>query len=81
MALIKEFVQVYKESNRVHGTVECGWLRFQLAGRTYLQLDTYGSDDRQIPGKVSQSLQLDEDSAAELLNIVREVFPAAHTKQ
>ena len=35
---------------------------FERDGKSYLQLDTYGSADRKIPGKVSQSIQfLDSD--------------------
>jgi hypothetical protein len=32
----------------------------------YLQLTTYGSDSRQIPGKVSQTLQFDREQAKAL---------------
>jgi hypothetical protein len=44
-------------------------------GGCLLQLDTYGSDERQIPGKVSQSLQFDEHAAQELFSILRRAFP------
>jgi hypothetical protein len=75
MALIREFQQIHKESNRVHDAVECGWAIFEHRGATYLQLDTYGSRGRQIPGKVSQSIQLDAASAAELSRIIRRTYP------
>ncbi|MEV0823781.1 hypothetical protein [Nonomuraea rubra] len=42
---------------------------------TYLQLSTYGSDGRQSEKKVSQTLQLDRERAAVLLNIIKEAFP------
>ena len=35
-------------------------------GKTLVQLDTHGSTDREIPGKLSQTLQLDEKAALEL---------------
>ncbi|WP_197521979.1 hypothetical protein [Mycobacterium gordonae] len=41
---------------------------------TILQLDTYGSDERQIPNKVSQSFQFDREGAAVLLRLIRDVF-------
>jgi hypothetical protein len=60
---------------RVHGEVECGYTAFEREGRRYLQLDTYGSNDRAIPGKVSQSIQLDEDGARELKRLIQQSFP------
>ena len=75
MALVRGFVHAPKDENRVHGEVECGYLCFTAHGETYLQLDTYGSKHRKIPGKVSQSLQLDADGARELMGILRRTFP------
>ena len=75
MALIVDFSRVHKETNRIHEAVECGWGRFVKDGQTILQLDTYGSTDRQIPGKVSQSVQLDEAAAAQLIRIIHQTFP------
>jgi len=51
MALVREFSQIQKATNHVHGEVECGWTTFEDAGATYLQLDTYGSGHRRHPGK------------------------------
>jgi hypothetical protein len=75
VALIGEFTKIHKESNRVHDTVECGWTVFESDGATFLQLDTYGSSGREIPGKVSQSIQLDEAGAARLVRILLQAFP------
>ena len=75
MALVRDFVHVSKGGNRVHGEVECGYLSFASSGRTYLQLDTYGSKGRKIPGKVSQSIQLDADGARELVALIKHTFP------
>jgi hypothetical protein len=75
MALVCEFVRVNKDNNRVHGKVDCGYFSFTSSGRTYFQLDTYGSTDRKIPGKVSQSIQLDGDGARELVAILKRTFP------
>jgi hypothetical protein len=76
MALIGGFTQVQKETNRVHEGVECGWTRFERDGEIYLQLDTYGSSERQIPGKVSQSIQLDTTAATQLVRVIRQTFPS-----
>jgi hypothetical protein len=75
VALISKFVHVQKESNSVHDPVECGWTVFERNGATYVQLDTYGSGSRQIPGKVSQSIQVDEEAAGQLVRILRRGFP------
>jgi hypothetical protein len=75
MALIGEFREVGSEKNGVHKPVTCGWRIFRIDGETILQLDTYGSNERQIPNKVSQSIQLDRESAERLLQIIRDTFP------
>ena len=71
MALVGEFQHVKSDRNGVHKPVLCGWRTFDADGQRILQLDTYGSDDRQIPNKVSQSLQLNRESAAILLDLIR----------
>jgi hypothetical protein len=40
-----------------------------------LQLATYGSDERKIPGKTSQTLQLERTRALELRDVIERVFP------
>jgi hypothetical protein len=66
MALIERFEQRGTGSERRHGGVTCGYHWFDVQGKRILQFDTYGSDERQIPGKISQSIQLDEEGAREL---------------
>lgn len=75
MALIEGFDPSANDAQRVHGPVRCGYRAFTVDGKTVVQLDTYGSDERAIPGKISQSLQLDVDGARELIGILREAFP------
>jgi len=75
MALIIEFVERASDRSSPHGPVTCGFHSFQFRGQAYLQLDTYGSQDREIPGKVSQTIQLDETAARELVGIIRRAFP------
>ncbi len=48
---------------------------FNEGNETYLQLDTYGSSERRIPGKTSQSLQLDRRSAKKLKRLLEQTFP------
>jgi len=44
------------------------------SGEKLLQVDTHGSADRQIPGKVSQTLQFDEQRARQLWEILGSEF-------
>jgi hypothetical protein len=74
VAFVGEFQEVGSDRNGLHKPVLCGWRTFNVDGQTILQLDTYGSDQRQIPNKVSQSFQVNRESAAILLQLIRETF-------
>jgi hypothetical protein len=75
MALIRAFD--HRPGGRValRTEVECGWRVGEAGGKRLLHLETYGSEARDIPGKVSQSLELDIDGARELQRILRAAFP------
>jgi hypothetical protein len=75
MAIIREFHHVTSDKSVLHSPVSCGWRAFHAGDVKILQLDTYGSDTRKIPNKVSQSIQLDREAAAELLTLIRDTFP------
>ena len=75
MARIGVFTEMAGGDGNVHGEVECGYKIFVAHGQTYLQLDTYGSEERKLQGKVSQSIQLDVTSAAYLMGVLRRTFP------
>jgi hypothetical protein len=77
MALIRNFKAIGPSARqRLHGSeVDCGWDIFTVSGRTYLQLDTYGSGTRAFPGKVSQTIQLDEEAARKLKKLIKQAFP------
>ena len=65
------------ERQTVHRLTRC--LASEFIGpqnKKYLQLDTYGSDDREFPEKVSQAIQFDEDGARELLSLIKATFPS-----
>jgi len=77
LAIVKSFSPGH-QSVRVHHTeVPC---YFQVVnaddGTIYLHLSTFGSDDRAVPGKSSQSLQLDATSAHALAEIIEATFGA-----
>lgn len=75
MARIYEFEERPIGGTRIHDPVVCGYRWFDVDGQRILQLETYGSDDRKMPGKVSQSLQLDEGAARELKRLIERAFP------
>jgi hypothetical protein len=58
MARIEEIRNASNGRPSVHGEVEATYSIYMLNGTEYLQIDTYGSPARQMPAKVSQSIQL-----------------------
>ena len=75
MALVERFEERPLTPSKLHGRVLCGYRATDVNGLRILQLETYGSPDRKIPDKVSQSLQLDESGARELKRILERSFP------
>ena len=60
MAVVKSF-SVESQNSRI-GHSECpGVIRaIEVDGEKFIQIDTYGSKNREIPDKLSQSLRLTE---------------------
>ena len=62
-------------TGRHRTTAPCGYIVGQGSnGRRILQLNTYGSSDREIRGQVSQTLQFDELSAKQLYDVLKAEF-------
>lgn len=76
MALVLRMDRSSKERNQVHAPVSCTYTDFAnpMTGDRYLQLDTFGTRDRDFPGKTSQSIQLNRDSALQLKRIIEQLF-------
>jgi hypothetical protein len=75
MAFIQSFRRGNRASVRLQPTqVECHYSVGKSGGKTLLQLDTFGSKDRENPGKQSQTLQLDEERARVLIQLLRSEF-------
>jgi hypothetical protein len=75
MALVTLLERIERNIRGVHTPVSCSWDQFKgRDNRTYLQLVTYGSDDREMRGEVSQTIQFDEAAAMQLKNIIEQVF-------
>jgi hypothetical protein len=56
-----------------HFEVECTYdIVSDEHGKRYLQLDTYGSSKREVPGKKSQSMRFSQEAIAQLKQILRD---------
>lgn len=76
MALVTRITEEVKETRAPHKQTDCtATIATGSDGKRYLQLDTYGSTDRQQPNKLNQSLQFSRSSAESLLNLLRKAFP------
>ncbi|MCB1482249.1 MAG: methionyl-tRNA formyltransferase [Rhodobiaceae bacterium] len=74
MALIRKFTKKTMDRNQVHGEITATYSVFHWDDRTLLQIDSYGSKARKIPGKKSQTFQLDEQGASALFQILKKEF-------
>ena len=74
MALIRSFIRKHMERNSLHDEIEATYTTFERDGRVFIQIDSYGRDTRQMPGKKSQTIQLDRDGATALFRILKTEF-------
>lgn len=73
MALITEIVHRPHNAYAEHGAVDCTYtIVTDKIGTKYLQLDTYGSSDRQFPGKKSQSIRFSPSALVQLRRLLAE---------
>jgi hypothetical protein len=72
MARIEQLNPAEMARNTIHSTAEASYVVFTGEdGRTYLQIDTYGSPGRDFPGKKSQSMQFGPEGLRQLSEIIR----------
>lgn len=75
MALVTAIRRIEKRG-QPHARCECSYFVVDTKdGRRFLTIETYGSENRQIPGKVSQSIQFGEEGARRLRELIETVFP------
>lgn len=80
MALVSSLEPNNKERQSVHRRTRCLYAIVDgPGGERFLQLDTVGSEDREIPDKVSQSIQFDRQAAGQLLLLLQRTFPGLVT--
>ena len=70
----KKIQKLDKDRNTVHNRVAATYSVFTIDGNRYVQIDTYGNSDRIMPEKISQSFQLDHESAKFLCELLRKEF-------
>jgi hypothetical protein len=77
MAFAKTLEQAEPQRTSRHAELRlCEFRVFQdPSGQTIFQIDTYGSNERANPDKISQSLQFDLASARELIGALQTAFP------
>ena len=63
-----------KERNSVHSKVRATYNVFTEDGKKYFQIDTYGKPSREFKDKISQSIQIDEEMAKELIKLLIDAF-------
>jgi hypothetical protein len=76
VAIVRELKpQAVPKKEAAHTDTECTYAIVTADdGSKLLQLDTYGSERRRIPGKVSQSIRFTEAALKQLAKIIRENF-------
>lgn len=66
--------RIEKERNMLHEKVYSTYTTFEQGGEKYVQIDTYGKSTRNMPGKISQSIQIDSEVAQYLVKLLTKEF-------
>ena len=74
MALVDSLKLGFKDKEQIHQRTECSYFIItDRLGKKILQIDTYGSENRAIPGKVSQSIQFSSHALQQLKEIISDI--------
>ena len=73
---VKKMNRLEKQRNTVHDEVSATYTVFMKDDKRYFQIDTYGRAERDMPEKISQSIQLDEGSVVALVDLLNEIREA-----
>jgi hypothetical protein len=75
MAIVRKMEKIQLERDTTHSEVQSTYSIVQDAsGQRYLQIDTYGSVTREMPGKKSQSIRLSPEALEQLREIIESNF-------
>jgi len=71
MAIIRKFEQLDLKANARHTETLGGYSVQGQDGEKFIQINTVGSADREIPGKVSQTLRLTKEAIEQLAQLAK----------
>lgn len=71
---LESIKKIEKNRNTVHEKVHTTYTVFEMDGKKYVQFDTYGRIDRENPEKISQSIQLDKETASFIVKLLVNEF-------
>ena len=71
---LENIKRIEKTRNHIHDKVYTTYTVFKEDGEKYIQFDTYGRIDRENPEKISQSIQLDRETAKYIVNLLTQEF-------
>lgn len=71
---IKNIKKQDKDRYSIHEKVYTTYSSFDSYGKHYVQFDTYGRSDREQPGKISQSIQIDKETASYVVELLKREF-------
>ena len=71
---LQKIKKITKNRNTIHDKVISTYTIFEDSGNKFIQIDTYGRIDREMPEKASQSLQFDREAAKFFVNLLVEEF-------
>ncbi len=71
---IENIERIEKERNSIHEKVYTTYSVFEKDNKRFLQIDTYGRNDRENPGKISQSIQVDKMAAKSIVRLLIREF-------
>ena len=75
MAIVRKLEPIQLDRDSKHSEVDCTYsIVTDGKGQKYLQVDTYGSATRKIPGKKSQSIRFSPGAIKQLKSILKKEF-------
>ena len=71
MAFVEDIAPDNRAFRSLHKPADCRYTVGRSGGRRILQLNSYGSPEREVRGQASQILQFDEHSAKQLFDLLK----------
>lgn len=78
MAVIRKLEKITLDKDSTHTETDATYSIVQSEGESYLQIDTYGSKDRKMEGKKSQSIRLSTEAIDQLQSIIKKNKLGSH---